>query len=190
MRERTYTYLGIAVVLITVAWGIFQWFEREGLVLHAEELSQQTLNLSGISDRLTGNYQDLKAASAKIRESSAQEIALVFPTKEDLTNLTRLFDDFSTKNNFESNPFFISNLTYQTPLSSDEGAYRYVPVVLTVETSRKNLSKFLEFVEQSGSLEGEARLMSVEDISIKYPSEFGGEYEARITLDAFFSQEL
>lgn len=190
MRERNAVILGIFVLLGTIAYGVFQWNERSALLLEADALSTEIANLNTLSKQLTEDYQVIKVEVSAERETSEQEIDLVFPTEEDLTNLTRLFDDFSVKNNFESNPFFISNITYQKSVTSDDGAYRYVPITLAVESSKKNLSKFLEYVESSGSLEGEVRLMSVEDMTLTYPDEYGGMYEARLTLYAYFSQEL
>lgn len=190
MTERHKVILAILIVLGTIAYGVFQWTERSALLIEAESLSQEAANLTSLSKTLTENYQTIKADVAAARETSLQQLELVFPTDEDLTTLTRLFDDFSVKNNFESNPFFISDISYETAVTADDGTYRYLPVNMTVESSKKNLSKFLEFIETSGSLEGEVRLMNVSEMNVTYPDEYGGTFEARITLDAYFSKEF
>lgn len=190
MSDRNKFILGICILLITLAYGVFQWFEREALGLRANQLNTEASNLTAVSDQLKEDYDAIKVEVTAARETAAQELSVVFPTKEDLTTLTRLFDDFAGKNNFASNPFFISSLSYETAKISDNGSYRYVPLRISLESSKKNLSKFLEYIENSGSLEGEVRIMTAEDIKIQYPAEFGGSYEVQIELNAYFSQEI
>lgn len=115
---------------------------------------------------------------------------MVFPTEENLTDLTRLFDDFSVTNNYAENPFFISSLTYDSAQISEDGQYRYLPIQMSLVSSKKNFNEFLEFVNTSGSMEGQVRLMSIEDIRINYPAEYGGSYEIQLDLNAYFSKEL
>lgn len=190
MSDRNKFIFGLFILLLTVAYGVYQWYEREALLLEANQLTSEASNLTAISDQLKEDYESIKVEVSADRETAAQELSVVFPTHEDLTTLTRLFDDFAVRNNFESNPFFISSLSYDNEKLSDSGNYRYVPLKLNFTTSKKNLSKFLETIENSGSLEGEVRLMSVEDIIIKYPVEFGGTYEAQVEINAYFSQEI
>lgn len=190
MNDRHQFMLAFLLLLATIGYGVFQWTERAALLVRADSLSSEVINLTGISKELTEEYQSIKAEVTADRETAAQELSLVFPTSEDLTTLTRLFDDFAVKNNFESNPFFISSITYETAQTSVNGAYRYLPLNLNITTSKKNLNKFLEFIGTSGSLEGEVRLMSVSDMGLTYPEEFGGTYEANISVNAFFSQDI
>lgn len=190
MSDRNKFIVGLLIILMTIGYGVFQWFEREALTLEANQLNTEASNLTAIKDKLTEDYDSIKVEVSASRETAAQELAVVFPTKEDLTALTRLLDQFAASNNFPSNPFFISSLSYEDAKVSDTGNYRYVPLRLSIEASKKNLSKFLEYVESSGSLEGEVRLMTAEDMKIQYPADFGGSYEIQIELNAYFSQEI
>ena len=190
MNDRHKFIAGLLVLLVTVGYGVFQWYEREALGVEANQLTSEASNLTTVSDQLKEDYNAIKVEVSADRETAAQELSVVFPTKEDLTTLTRLFDKFASTNNFASNPFFISSLAYETAKVSESGNTRYVPLRLSIESSKKNLSKFLEFIENSGSLEGEVRLMTAEDLKIQYPDEFGGSYEVQIELNAYFSQEI
>lgn len=174
----------------TVVLGIFQWNEREVLLVEADQLNTAALNLTATSNALKEDYEAIKVEVTASRETATQELSVVFPTEEDLTTLTRLFDDFSVSNNFDTNPFFISNLSYDAYKTTESGNYRAVPLRLSITTSKKNLSEFLEYIENSGSLEGEVRLMSVEDLKIQYPEAFGGSYEVQVEINAYFSQEI
>lgn len=190
MNDRNKLLFGLFLFLATLAYGVYQWNERGSLLVQTEQLGTQAANLTSISETLTNDYQNIKVSVNVSREITSQELDVVFPTEEDLTTLTRLLDTFAVTNNFESNPFFINSITYQNVLSAENGAYRYVPLDLDLTTSKKNLNKFLETIENSGSLEGGVRLMSVERLSIRYPEEFGGTYEVQLTIHAYFSQAL
>lgn len=190
MTDRHQFMLAGLVLLGTLAYGVWQWNETSALKIQADQLQTEVTNLTSESAQLALDYQDIKKEVSVARETAAQELDQVFPTSENLSELTRLLDEFSVKNNYESNPFFISQLSYQTAVTPDGALYQYVPVSLTVSTSEKNLSKFLEYVESSGSLEGEVRLMSVQDLTVTYPDEYGGEFQVRINLNAYFAQAL
>ena len=190
MNDRMKLYIGIFLLLVATAVGVWQWNEMSANLIEADSLISEAVTQSAIKDNLIADYQDIKVEVDESRERALQEVDLIFPTEEDITNLTRLFDDFAVMNNFSSNPFFISSINYQASLEVEGEGYRYVPVSLSVNTSSKNLGEFLEFVETSGSLESEVRLMSIEEMTVNYPSEYGGSYNVRFTINAYFSQEI
>lgn len=190
MSDRNKFILGLFILLGAVALGVYQWYEREALLLEAQTLNTEVLNLTAVSGKLANEYDEIKATVSASRETSLQEIALVFPTEENLTDLTRLFDAFAIMNNYAENPFFISSLTYDSAQVSEDGQIRYVPIQMSLVSSKKNFKEFLEFVDTSGALEGKVRLMSIEDIRINYPSEYGGSYEIQLELYAYFSKAL
>lgn len=190
MNDRNKFIFGLFIILVTISYGVYQWYEREALSVELTRLDTEASNLTAEIDQLKEDYDSVKLEVSAERETAAQELAVVFPTKEDLTTLTRLFDDFAAEKHFEGNPFFISSISYEEASLSDNGSYRYVPLRLTFTSSKKNLSKFLEYIETSGSLEGEIRLMSVEDLVISYPAEYGGTFEVSAEVNAYFSQEI
>lgn len=190
MKDRTKLYVGLLVILGTIALSAWQWNEMDANLIKAAEFTDEAQTQSAIKENLIEDYQEIKVEVNESRETALQELDLVFPTDEDLTNLTRTFDEFATANNFASNPFFISSINYQNTVSDDSGEYRYVPVSVSIETSKKNLGEFIEFIETSGSLEGETRLMSIEEITVGYPEEYGGTYSVRFTINAYFTQEI
>lgn len=190
MNDRHKLILGLLILVGTSVYGFFQWQERESLLADAKELSGQATELTSVSKTLEEEYQSIKVEVSADRAIATQELATVFPTTEKMTDLTRAFDDFAVKNNFESNPFFISSMSYDDEKVDASGTYRYVPVSLNLTTSKKNLVKFLAYIETSGSLEGKTRLMSIEDLTVNYPAEYGGIYEVQVELNAYYSQSI
>lgn len=189
MSNRNQFIAGIIVLLTTIGIGLWQFSIMQANTIQASALSTQVGNLAIETATLIEEYQEIKIQVAAERDSATQELALVFPSDENLTNLTRLFDDFATKNNFNTNPFFVSNISYRSFEENDDSTYRYVPVSLNISTSKKNLTKFLEYIESSGSLEGEVRLMTIEELTLSYPKEYGGKYNVDMDLYAYFDNK-
>lgn len=188
MTERHKFMTGMLVILIAVAIGAWQWSNLQGIKFDTARLNADVSNLSAIKNAEVAANQGLKSEVNAMRATSGEELTAVFPTDEDITALTRLFDEFAVKNNYPNNPFFISNISYDTRINEEEGGYRSVNFSVSLTASRKNLDKFVEFIETSGSLESGVRLMSVEDMRIVYPIET--DYSAELTLKAYFSQEI
>lgn len=187
MTDRHKFIAGLVVIMGTLALGAWQFSLMQANLVKADSFQTQASNFAVTKATLIEEYQAIKAEASSERDSSSQELSLVFPSSEDLTNLTRLFDDFATKNNFNTNPFFISNISYREAETGED--YLYVPVTLQLSASKKNLTKFLEYIESSGALEGEVRLMSVEDLTLTYPSEYGGTYTASMDINAYFDAQ-
>lgn len=180
MMEKRKFIVGIALIVIAIALGAWQWTVMQANVERVELASQTAAELTKTNKSLTAEYQDVKAEVVRTREQAEQALSLVYPTDENITDFTRMIDNFAAKNNFSSNPFFVNNLSYQ---NAKEG---YVPVQMSVKTSKKNLEKFLDYVEQSGSLENEVRLMSIEEMNINTPDEYGGTYDVNFTIYAYY----
>lgn len=190
MNERHKFITGMIIATIAVVGGIWQWNELAAMQVETNTFATDASNLTNTKSEIVKQNESLKGEINKLREGSGEELEAVFPTSEDITTLTRLFDTFSVQNNFPTNPFFIGNINYEAATAAEGTTYRYVPVNLSLTASRKNLDKFIEFIETSGSLESGVRLMSIDDMRIVYPEEFGGDYNAEFKIKAYFSQEI
>jgi len=190
MKDRTKILVGLFVLLLTAGLAYWQWDILSANKSMVSVLGTEVSTLTSQKEAFAGEYQTVKTDTAESNETLAQDLLRVFPPNEDITNLTRLLDDFAMKTNFENNPFFVSNIRYGDVETPDGANYRILPVSLELTTSAKNLSKFLEFVETSGSLKANVRLMSAETVSVSYPNEFGGTFEAQIDLNAYFAQSV
>ncbi|EKD93344.1 MAG: hypothetical protein ACD_28C00169G0002 [uncultured bacterium] len=136
--------------------------EADGILLDLESDKQKALK----------SYQDSNKQALDDQVSQQEKINSIFPIKEDLNNLTRMLDDFALKNHYESNPFFINQLVYGEITTPDgNNAYGFIPVAVTLETSERNFYKFLEYIENSGSIENGIRIMSINGISLQRNSE-------------------
>lgn len=121
--------------------------------------------------QIQAEYVNIKSAYDSDFSSVRESIEQVFPAEEKYTELTRLLDDFVIEsNNSTLNPIFMSNLSFSQPMYDNEKGYAVLAFTLTLETTRENFEKFLQFIENSGSLENGIRLMEVESISLNLPT--------------------
>lgn len=190
MNDRNQLFVGLFIIVLAIGLGVWQWNELEGIKIRTLALQMEATNLTSTSKILADDYKEIKVDVTEARQQTDQALSQVLPPNEDLTILTRLFDNYEAANNFSSNPFFISTIQYSSPSIEEGTAYRSMTLNLTADASKKNLSKFLEMIESSGSLEAATRLMSVDKLSVSYPSEYGGTYDIRAEIRAYYAPSL
>lgn len=135
---------------------------------------------------LAAPFSEAKAEFKETELSRVEKVKAVFPEEEELTELTRTFDDFEVKNNFSNNPFFISSLNFKEAMTEENLPYRILPIDLSIQSSTKNFFKFLEYVENSGSLDTKVRLMEINSINVDLNSK--GKITFQVSLNAYFQK--
>ncbi len=191
MNDRNQLFVGLLILVVAVGLGVWQWSEIQAMKEQTTAIQSEATNLTSFRKTLADEYKEIKVDVTAAREQTEQALSQVLPAGEDITSLTRLFDNYEAANNFASNPFFISAIQYAAPSTSQQtGTYRSVTLDLSADASKKNLSKFLEMIENSGSLEAETRLMSVDNLNIAYPDEYGGTYTIRAEVLAYYAPAL
>lgn len=166
-----------SILLSLVIFSVTGWYGFNGY----NHLSQAKTDITQIdqtlalleqeSQSVTQTYQDAKKMFMDNATVKLDQLETVFPVEEDLTNLTRAFDTFATKNHYTSNPFFVSQLTYGEMTNKD--GYRVLPITMSIECSEKNFYKFLNYIESSGSLDTSVQLMSIYALSLQMDDEDG-----------------
>lgn len=164
-----------STILALVIFGVTGWYGFNGY----SQLSQAKTDITQTDQTLalleqdslsvTQSYQDAKKTFMDNESVKLEKIETVFPREEDLTDLTRAFDAFATKNHYSSNPFFVSQLTYGEMATQD--GYQVLPITMSIECSEKNFYKFLNYIEASGSLNTGVQLMSINALSLQMEEE-------------------
>ncbi len=126
---------------------------------------------------------------AKKQSEYMKKIASILPPDENYTDLTRLLDDYFARNDTPGNPIFQSSLRYGkgTPVSGTPGVSS-LPIAMNLESTRDNFFKFLNFVNNSGSLENGLRLMEINSIQLNFPE--GGEVLSDPTQKINFTVDM
>jgi hypothetical protein len=111
--------------------------------------------------------------NSALKQQIYDEIDLVLPSFENHTYLTRTLEKFETDNNRLRDPFNISNLQYQKQTKPDGMPYTKLPFKMTIHSSYNNFFKFLQFVQNSGTLSDGTRLLDIDSITINFTTPKG-----------------
>ncbi len=163
---RAYLVLSLIVVLGTFALGYFKYSEYK--VIKAAVVENQTysseLKTAFANEKVT--FQNSKDNYDKLSNEMDASLKEVFPSDNNYTELTRAFDLLESKLNRVKDPFLISNIDYQDIQTSKDGTYKYLPLRMTISASNNNFTKFMQYIEESGSLSEKVRLMDVQSINL------------------------
>jgi len=163
---RAYLILALAVMLGTFALGYFKYSEYSVIktaVIENQKYSDELQN--AVTDGKV-TFQSEKDTYDKLSDEVDAGLKEVFPTGDNYTELTRAFDLLESKLNRVKDPFLISNIDYQDIQTSEDGTYKYLPLRMTIAASNNNFTKFMQYIEESGSLSEKVRLMDVQSINL------------------------
>ncbi|MCD6109531.1 hypothetical protein J7J83_02125 [bacterium] len=139
------------------------------------EIKNETASLKNLHGALTTTDKRLddevnktKTENEDLMKAIADEVDYVFPETEKHTLLTRTLESFSNNLNRTKDPFIISNLQYLKPVKSEDESLMILPFTMTIHSSHDNFIKFLEYIENSGTLTDKTRLLNIKSIVINF----------------------
>ena len=120
------------------------------------------------------------------RGEHLSELEKVFPLDADKTNFTRFIDDYFFRNNFLSNEIFLKSMVYGNPTAGDD--YYVLPVSMSITSSKTNFMNFLKFVESSGAIQSNVRVMDIKSIDVTFREDEKNArlYDYRISLNIYY----
>lgn len=167
-------FFGLALILFAASlfYGIFQgriWLAEKNAIednySRLERLDTQLLDTKK-------QYEAVAEQSAEDQEGLTRKIMNILPPDENYTDLTRELDKYFEENDTAANPIFQSSLRFGKGASvQDARDVSSLPFSMNIESTRDNFFKFLEYVNDSGSLESGARLMEINSIQLNFPQE-------------------
>jgi hypothetical protein len=178
-------FLAIAILAITGWYGYSNYNSLNELNANLAQADEVLLDLEGDKTKALRDYQNSKKDYVDAAAANDEKLNIILPSAEDLTALTRLFDDFAFKNHYRNNPFFISQLSYGEIDENAELAYRVIPITMTLEASERNFFQFLEYVENSGSIENGIRLLAVNGITLQLQDDETETLTVQLSLQAY-----
>ena len=170
IKNKIETFLALALLVGLGVFGFLKVTAYLNLYEYNDSLSAAITSIQADINASESAVSEGKSVFKDTSNAKNQEISGVFPATEDLNSLTRAFDEFAVDNNFSNNPFFVSSISYKDSTEVD-GQYQVLPFTMKVESSQKNFYKFLEYIETSGNLDNQVRLMEVESVSISLGSD-------------------
>jgi hypothetical protein len=178
---RAYGLLCLVFLIIIGAYGYFKWLDYNIFeqAVATNEADVVTLKKDSLNEK--NEYLSNKTQADELENELNDNLKDVFPANDNYTELTRAFDAFEEQTHTAKSPFVISNIEYQEIQTSEDGNYKYLPVRMTIASSQENFNKFLQYVEQSGSLLGKTRLMDIQSIHLSFGEDESGESGVKVT---------
>lgn len=183
----TWTLAGL-LLAAALSYGAWQFQAMQKTSADIATLRDEIQTLTGRWEHVNSTYRDLKQTIAQREAERTEAINAIFPPEESLTEFTRLMDTYVAQHAFANNPLFLGQISFDAAVTPKNAFYRILPVQISLESSRDNFFKFLEFLEQSGALSNRTRLMDLQRINLsfaqKQPSE---DINFTATLHAYFA---
>lgn len=169
-------------------WQVFK--DAQALLAKNEDVKTEILLKKNESE---GLYKAAQSDTEGVYEKRQKALRDVFPLNEDLTILTRALDKFFLENNYKTEPLFLESLTFRDFTSKPEDNYVDLPFDITVTGSRRNIEKFLLYIEQSGYSFSKTRLMEINTINLSFTEDENQPEKQLIkmtaTLSAYFQKK-
>ena len=165
---RAYGALCLVFLGIIGAYSYFKWadYRLYDKAVEVNEVTIDTLKRSSLAEKSA--YVADKVYFDDLNDEIDASLKEVFPSSDNYTELTRAFDSFEQQLHRSKNPFVISNIEYQQMQEDPDGEYKYLPLRMTISASRENFTKFMQYIEKSGSLLGKVRLMDIQSINLSF----------------------
>ncbi|EKD63993.1 MAG: hypothetical protein ACD_51C00107G0002 [uncultured bacterium] len=170
------------------AFGFFKVTAYLDLYNYNKDMKAAITDAKTDSSDLASEITEAKLLFQETNSVKNDNLASVFPASEDLTSLTRAFDEFSTENNFSNSPFFISSISYQDSEASIDGAYMILPFTIKVESSKDNFYEFLDYIGSSGNLDSGIRLMDITNVSSTFVEDENDNISFSLSVNAYFQK--
>lgn len=170
---RIFQALTIIVLIAAGTWGFFQY---QSLVATRSALAKgetEMITLQTSVDDSAQAYKDLGTKATADTSLITNAVRAVFPQEEGYTALTRVLDNYAVTANTVADPFFAGSLSFGNPLIDPKNEYATLPFTMSITASRNNFDKFLQYVETSGDLDSQVRLMAIKTVSLQLPDPTG-----------------
>lgn len=188
-RQRSYikAYLALCLaIMLSMGFYTYQkWNEYSG-ALGVVEANDNLINaLQEESADESANYDDQQGEFADLQDTINKQLIKIFPVEDNYASLTRQFDAFEDQIATKTNPFEVSNMTFQQPQELDN--FSVLPVRMTIKSSPDNFQEFLHYIESSGSLDSDIRLMDMSSIRLNFQdSDDGDIITFTVQINAYF----
>lgn len=170
LRASTF-YFAFAFLILAgaVLYGVFQYRILEAEAQALEDNTGARMTLTGKLNTLDKEYKIFAEDRTKKDAEIKKTIESILPSDENYIELTRQLDDFFDRYDRPGKTIFQSSLRFEKsgPVKDFPGISA-LPVNMNIEATRENILQFLDFANNSGSLETGTRLMEINSIRLNF----------------------
>lgn len=182
--------LSILLIIVTMVYSIIKYNE---LTFKKDVIAENQLTIEKLKaglDQKKNEYYEIKKEHDESQASLTSKISKIFPDKADQNNLLRQIEDFFAKNHLTSNYFLLSSISFGAPTTPENANYTVLPISMNIESSPSNFYKFLSYIETSGSLENEVRIMEIANISLNFTEDSLANLNFSVSANAYSQKEI
>jgi hypothetical protein len=169
---------GVLSVILLLVFGYFTYTNTMKMLdMRSQAASYENLHssLTVTENRIEEEYLNVKDENRELSQQIRNELQLVFPKNENHTVLTRTLDQLANDLHRSLEPFMINNLQYMSPQEAEDDGFLVLPFKMTIHSSYDNFFAFLRYIQNSGSLNDQTRLIDMPSIVINFVTPAGGE---------------
>ena len=172
LKSRQKSYIKAYAVLcrvigILMGFYSYQKWEQYSSAVALVEANENLIGaLKDASAEESADYDDKRDTFEDLQSQINNSLTKILPVTDNYQRLTRQLDAFEDEIATKNNPFEISNISFQEVEEVDN--FAILPVRMTIESSNDNFTKFLHYIESSGSLNTEIRLMDISSIRLNF----------------------
>ncbi|MBD3269930.1 type 4a pilus biogenesis protein PilO [Candidatus Peregrinibacteria bacterium] len=196
LKRKTMTFVVLTVLTLGIG-GYFGFTQVTEYIETASALdnAENRLEEMRIEESQTENdFIETKNEFNELNTGISEQLQAILPPNEDYTNLVRSLDDFFLNLRGGSDSIFLSDIRFEQPNFPDNAEYAVLPVTMTVSGTEANFDRFLEFIESTGDLNSNNRLMDIQSISINFDRNRNSEeatpenISVSLRVNAYFQQ--
>ena len=163
---KAYAVLCLVIGILMGFYSYQKWEQYSSAVALVEANENLIGALKDASAEESADYDDKRDTFEDLQSQINNSLTKILPVTDNYQSLTRQLDAFEDEIATKNNPFEISNISFQEVEEVDN--FAILPVRMTIESSNDNFTKFLHYIESSGSLNTEIRLMDISSIRLSF----------------------
>lgn len=172
LQQATVRY-GILLVLLLAGGGylgLINYQEYQATKTAYENEQNHLAELKGSADKEKRDFIALKKDLDSQNIGVNQSIEKILPSTEEFTNLARELDKYFLNTSGSTSPMFLSDLRFNAAKVDANAEFGLLPFNATINGDENGLKTFLNYVENSGDLNNNSRLLQIGNISLNYQS--------------------
>ena len=186
--------IGVIIVgLFVTYYGIEKYLEYSDKSTIVANSEQELVDLGKSKKLEADGFTALASDSKTQRDTMIKELSSVFPSQENYTELTRIFDAWFLNTNRSNNPIVLTDMQYGTPATDKSGKYDVLPISMNITSSEPNFYKFLSFVQDSGTLSQKVRLLNLKSVQMNFSDDttatIKNQIQFRAEIQAYFQKD-
>lgn len=182
-----FAIISLVILAIGGYFGYRNYTEYQATQSAFEAETNQLSQLKAAADKNNSEYLALKKTFDAQNSGVNQSIDIILPPNEDFTTLARKLDEYFINTSGQPNALFLSDLRFNPPRVDDQSEFGVLPFAMTIAGNDSGFRDFLNYIEQTGDLNGQTRLLDISSMNFSFAS---NENSDASTIDGVTTQAL